>query len=217
MGHRLHECRTLDDVVGKSTTGCDGSSGQVWIHATRDCTCLSPRQIRGDDKLDIPVAEDAENHAPKVPLMKTGANFKQFSRGLLLAGFVAAPPIGPVPTCLILFVDQVWLNVLPTLLGDETGKNEDGFDSKLLEGPEVGFDTLCQGEGETTCCGEQGLLSRWILIDGLEIVASVDAEPGIREDGERKRLDVFPSCQIVCSPYELMVCLRMDFSHCRNV
>jgi hypothetical protein len=36
----------------------------------------------------------------------------------------------------------VWLDILPALLRDEAGKNEDGFDSKLFECPEVGFDVL---------------------------------------------------------------------------
>ena len=40
--------------------------------------------------------------------------------------------------------------MLPTLLRDEAGKNEDGFDSKLLECPKVCFDTLCNAERETT-------------------------------------------------------------------
>jgi len=44
--------------------------------------------------------------------------------------------------------------MFPALLGDEAGKNEDGFDSKLFERPEVGFDALCEGEGETAGCGE---------------------------------------------------------------
>jgi len=69
--------------------------------------------------------------------------------------------------------------MLPALLGDEAGKNEDRFDSKLFERPEVGFDALCEGERETTGCGEQRLLSRWALVDGLEVVTSVDAEPRV--------------------------------------
>jgi len=69
--------------------------------------------------------------------------------------------------------------VLPALLGDEAGKNEDGFDSKLLERPEVGFDALCEGERETTGCREQRLFSGWVLVDGLKVVTSVDAEPGV--------------------------------------
>ena len=73
----------------------------------------------------------------------------------------------------------MWLDVFPTLLGDEAGKNEDGFDSKLFEGPEVGFDALCEGEGETAGCREQRLLSRRALVDGLEVVTGVDAEPRV--------------------------------------
>jgi len=69
--------------------------------------------------------------------------------------------------------------MFPALLGDEAGKNEDGFDSKLFEGPEVGFDALCEGKGETAGCGEQGLLSRRALVDGLEVVTGVDAEPRV--------------------------------------
>jgi len=87
--------------------------------------------------------------------------------------------------------------MLPALLGDEAGKNEDGFDSKLFERPEVGFNALRDAERETTGSREQGLLSRRVLVDGLEVVASVDAEPRVREDGERERLDVFPSCEII--------------------
>ena len=73
----------------------------------------------------------------------------------------------------------MWLDMLPTLLRDETGKNEDGFDSQLLKGPEVCFDALCEGKGETAGCREQRLLSGWVLVDGLEVVASVDAEPRV--------------------------------------
>ena len=73
-------------------------------------------------------------------------------------------------------MDQVWLDVLPAFLRDEAGKNEDGFDSMFFESPEVGLNALCDGEWETTGCGEQGLLSGRILVDGLEVVAGVDAE-----------------------------------------
>lgn len=34
-------------------------------------TRLSPRQIWSDDKLDVPVTENTENHTPEIPLMKT--------------------------------------------------------------------------------------------------------------------------------------------------
>ena len=111
--------------------------------------------------------------------MKARANLKQLGGGIFLARFIATPAIGSVPASLILFMDQVWLDMFPALLRDEAGKNEDGFDSKLFEGPEVGFDALREGEGETAGCGEQRLLSRWALVDGLEVVASVDAEPRV--------------------------------------
>ena len=71
------------------------------------------------------------------------------------------------------------LDIFPALLRDEAGKNEDGFDSKLFEGPEVGFDALCDGEWETAGCGEQRLLSGWALVDGLKVETSVDAEPRV--------------------------------------
>jgi hypothetical protein len=109
-------------------------------------------------------------------LVKTRANLKQLGGGLLLAGLVAAPAVGSVPAGLVLFVDQVWLDMLPAFLWDEAGKNKDGFDSKLFERPEVGFDALCEGKRETACCGEQRLFPRRVLVDGLEVVASVDAE-----------------------------------------
>jgi len=70
----------------------------------------------------------------------------------------------------------MWLDVLPALLWDEAGKNEDGLDSKLFESPEVGFDALCEGEWQTAGRREQRLFSRRILVEGLEVVASVDAE-----------------------------------------
>jgi len=73
-------------------------------------------------------------------------------------------------------VDQVWLDVLPALLRDEAGKNEDGFDSKLFESPEVGFDALYEGERETAGRREQRLLSGRMFVERLEVVASVDAE-----------------------------------------
>lgn len=147
-----------------------------------DRTCLSPRQIWGDDKLDVPVAENTKNHAPEIPLVETCANLEQFGRSLLLTVFVAAPAIGSVPTGLVLFVDQLRMHMLPALLRDEPGKNEDGFDSKLLKGPKVGFDTLREGEREAASCGKQRLLSRRILVDGLEVVASVDAESRVRKN-----------------------------------
>ena len=73
----------------------------------------------------------------------------------------------------------MWLDMLPALLRDEAGKNEDGFDSKLFERPEVGFDALCEGERKAAGCREEGFFSRRVLVDGLEVVASVDAEPRV--------------------------------------
>ena len=143
------------------------------------------------------MAENTEDHAPEIPLLKTRADLEQLRGGFLLAGLVATPSIGPVPAGLVLFVDQVWLDVLPALLWDETGKNEDGFDSKLFESPEIGFDALCEGEGETAGRREQRLFSGRILVEGLEVVASVDTKSCVGKDGERERLDVFPSGQIV--------------------
>ena len=35
-----------------------------------DHTHLSPRQVWGNDKLDVSVTENAKNHAPEIPLMK---------------------------------------------------------------------------------------------------------------------------------------------------
>ena len=69
-----------------------------------------------------------------------------------MAGFVATPAIGPVSASLVLFVDQVGLDVLPAFLRDEAGKNEDGFDSMFFKSPEVGFDALYEGERETASC-----------------------------------------------------------------
>jgi hypothetical protein len=175
-GRRSRGCRISDDVGGRSTVGRDKYSDKIGNALGTDRTRLSPRQIWSDDKLDVPVAENTKNHAPEIPLVKTRANLKQFGGGILLAGLVATPAVGPVPACLVLFVDQVWLDVLPALLRDEAGKNEDGFDSKLFERPEVCFDALGEGEGEATSCGEQRLFSGRILVDGLEIVPSVDTE-----------------------------------------
>jgi len=69
--------------------------------------------------------------------------------------------------------------MLPTLLWDEAGKNEDGFDSELLKGSEVGFDALGNGEGKTAGCREQRFFSGRILVDGLEVVTCVDSEPRV--------------------------------------
>ena len=52
----------LQDVAGRQTKSKNVS--------LTDHTRLGPRQIWSDDKLDVPVTENAENHAPKIPLMK---------------------------------------------------------------------------------------------------------------------------------------------------
>ena len=105
MDRRSHGCRIFDDVGGISTTGRDGLSDTVRKRTAVYHTCLGPRQIGSDNELDVPVAENTENHPPEIPLMKTRANLKQLGGGFLLARLVAAPTIGSVPAGLVLFVD----------------------------------------------------------------------------------------------------------------
>jgi hypothetical protein len=37
----------------------------------------------------------------------------------------------------------------------------------------------CEGEWETASCGEQRPFPRRVLVDGLEVVTSVESEPGV--------------------------------------
>lgn len=66
-------------------------------------TYLSPRDVRRDDKLYVPVPKDPQNHPPEIPLREATPAFEQLRRRVFLALFVPGPGFATVFACVDVF------------------------------------------------------------------------------------------------------------------
>src|SRR6266851_1833765 len=112
---------------------------------------LCPCNIRRDEELDISVAENTQDRAPKVPVGQTTSSVEQLRGGVLLARLIFAPREVSVATRLLLF--NVALHVSRALVRSEAGKHKDGFDAQFFERSEVALDACGQAERKSASGG----------------------------------------------------------------
>lgn len=171
------------------------SRGQQLPNEIQDIVAhLCPCNIRRDKELDVSVAENAQDWAPKVPVCQAAPSFEQFRGGFLLARLVFAPRLVAVTTCVLLF--DIALHVSSALVRGKAREHKDGFDAQFFERSEVTLDTCGQRERKTTRSREQGFARLWIVVERLEVICSINPEAGIREDVERERLEVLPLLKV---------------------
>jgi hypothetical protein len=125
---------------------------------------------------------------------QTTPPFEQLRGGVLLARFVFAPREVAVATRLLLL--DVALHVSGALIWSEAGEDEYGFDAQFFERSEVALDACGQTEGKATGSGQERLVHRWIFVERLEIIGGINAQAGVGEGIEGKRLKVLPLLKV---------------------
>jgi hypothetical protein len=88
---------------------------------------LCPSDIRRDKELNVSVAENAQDWAPKIPMSQSASSLEQFGGGLLLARFILAPCVVALATRLLLL--DIALHLSPALVWGEAWKNKNGLDT----------------------------------------------------------------------------------------
>ena len=138
---------------------------------------LCPCNIRCDKELDVSIAENAQDGAPKVPVRQATPPLEQFRGGLLLTRLVLAPRKVAVATRVLLL--GVALHVPSALVGRKAGEDKDGLDAQFFERPEVALDACRQAEGQAAGGGEERFARRRGVVEGLEVVGGIDAQAGV--------------------------------------
>ncbi|KAI0046557.1 hypothetical protein FA95DRAFT_1359653 [Auriscalpium vulgare] len=165
--------------------------------AREDRTHLRPSHIRRNQKLDVPIPEYPQHHAPQVRVREAAAALKEARRGVLLARLVLAPRERAVAHGLAL-LDVLLRGVPPALVRREPGEDEHGLDAQPLQRAQVRLDARRERERQPARRGEQRLARGRLGGERVQVVRGVDPEARVGEHAQREGLQMLPLGEVAC-------------------